>query len=285
MEASRRCLLLAVLKCLQAPGWYQRLCRQYTGRGAIGTRRPMRRNSYYTSASINQAGPGREKSERRQQVSSRRAVDRRQGAGLCLGRAPGVVVVLLRQLLLHLVTPRPSAIVQGHRRAAVIVSLLPGPLPLLVAVQILRRGTLRVLRAILAQQATYTERVAPRRLVLQRSGAGLIRRRRVGGLGVLLRQATVVVRVVTRAAAPGVRVVHVDLLRRVHVAVAVNRHDPFGLLSPIDPDPPEVIRGCPTRSFTEGNLGDSFCASVTPRRSLLILSFSTGTALDSGRRR
>lgn len=158
-------------------------------------------------------------------------MDRRVGrVGLGLGRASGVVVVPLRQLLLHLVAPRPSSIVQRRRgRATVVVvvvvaPLLPRPLPLLVAVQILGRGTLGVAGPILAQQSAYAERVAPGRLgVLQRSRVGLTRGRGIGALGVV--QAAILVGVIAGAATSRVGVVHVDLFRRVHVAVAVNRHD------------------------------------------------------------
>lgn len=184
----------------------------------------MGRHPYHAAARVYQSGPGWEESERRQQIGGRRAVERRGRVGLGLGRASGVVVVLLRQFLLDLVAPRPPAVVQRGGRAAVVVPLLPRPLPLLVlGVRVLGPGgALGVRGPILAQQPAYAERVAAGRLVVQRSRAGLTRGRGIGALGVA--QAAVVAGVIAGAAAGRVRVVHVYLFRRVRVAVAVNRH-------------------------------------------------------------
>lgn len=216
VKTGRRSLLLTVLKGLQTPGWYQRLCRQGAGRRSISAGWPMGRNPYHATTRVYQSRPGWEKSERRQQVGGRRAVERRGGGvGLGFGRASGVVVVLLRRLLLDLVPPRPPAVVErGGRAAVVVVPLLPRPLPLLV-LAVLGRGALGVLGPILAQQSAYAERVAAGRLVLQRPRVGLTRGRGIAVIGVI-----------AGAATRRVGVVHVYLFRRVHVAVAVNRHDP-----------------------------------------------------------
>lgn len=242
VKTGRRRLLLAVLKGLQTPGRYQGLSRQGTGRSSISAGRAVGRNPYHATTRVYQSRSGWEKPERRQQIGGRRAVQR---VGLGLGRASGVVVVLLRQFLLHLVAPRPPAVVQRGGRATVVVPLLPRPFPLLVlGVRVLGRGTLGVLGPALAQQSAYAERVAPGRLVLQRPRVGLARGRGIGALGVV--QAAAVVGVVAGAAARRVGVVHVYLFRRVHVAVAVNRHH----LPRSNPGPVESCGGLgPLRSF------------------------------------
>lgn len=189
----------------------------------------MRRYPYDPAAGVDEIGTGREEPEGGEEVRRRGAVNGRGRVGAGVGRA--VVVVLLRQLLLGIVTPGPSAIVQdaAQRRlivVVIVVALLPGPFSLLVAVRLFRgRALRRVSDAAVPQQATYAERVAPGRVIRQRPRAGLTRGRRSGALGRLLGHVTAVVaRVISRTAAARIRVVHVDLLRRVHVAIAAFRH-------------------------------------------------------------
>lgn len=192
----------------------------------------MRRYPYDPAAGVDEIGTGREEPEGSEEVRRRGAVNGRGRVGASVGRA--VVVVLLRQLLLGIVTPGPSAIVQDAAQGrltvvvivVVIVALLPGPFSLLVAVRFFRgRALRRVSDAALAQQTTYAERMASGRVIRQRPRAGLTRGRRCGALGRLLGHvAAVVIRVISRTAAARIRVVHVDLLRRVHVAIAAFRH-------------------------------------------------------------
>lgn len=189
----------------------------------------MRRYPYDPAAGVDEIGTGREEPEGGEEVRRRGAVNGRGRVGASVGRA--VVVVFLRQLLLGIVTPGPSAIVQdaAQRRlivVVIVVALLPGPFSLLVAVRFFRgRALRRVSDAAVAQQATYAERVAPGRVIRQRPRAGLTRGWRNGALGRLLGYVTAVVaRVISRTAAARIRVVHVDLLRRVHVAIAAFRH-------------------------------------------------------------
>jgi len=240
VQTGRRRLLLAVLKSLQAPGRYQRLCGEGAGGRAVGARWPMRRHPYDATAGVDETGTGGEQPEGGEEIGRRGAVNGRGRVGAGVRRA--VVVVLLRQLLFDVVAPGSPAVVQktGRSRLAVVVvvvvgivvvvvvvivvvvvvALLPGPLSFLVAVRLLRGRALRVLHPALAQQTAYAERMAARRVVRQRPRAGLAGRRRAGTL-VLRHVAAVVARVIPRTAASRVRVVHVDLLRRVHVAVAV----------------------------------------------------------------
>lgn len=234
VETGGRGLLLAVLEGLQTPGWYQRLCGQGAGWRAVRAWWPMRRYSYDAAAGVDETG--REYSEGGEEVRRRGAMYGRGGVGASVGRA--VVVVLLRQLLLGVLAPRLPAVVEDAARGrlvnvvvviivVVVVALLPRPLSLLVAIWFFGGRTLGILDAALAQQATYAERMATGRIVRQRSRAGLARWRRGRALGGLLGHvAAIVAYVISWAAAPGVRIVHVDLLRCVHVTVAVLRHDP-----------------------------------------------------------
>lgn len=190
----------------------------------------MRRHPYDSAAGVDKIGTGRKEPKGGEEIR-RRAVNGRGRVGASIRRA--VVVVLLRQLLLGVVTPGPPAIVQDATQGCliivVVVTFLPGPFSLLVAVRLLRgaRAFRRVPDAAVTQQTTYAERMAPGRVVRQRSRAGLARGRRNRALGRLLGHvAAVVARIISRTAATRIRVVHVDLLRRVHVAVAAFRHGP-----------------------------------------------------------
>jgi len=235
VQTGRRGLLLAVLNGLQTPGWYQRLCGQGAGRHTVCARWPMRRYLYDAAAGVDETSW--EDSEGGEKFRCRRAMNGRRGVCASVGRA--VVVVLLRQLLFGVVIPRPPAIVENATRGClvviviivvvvIVVALFPRPLPLLVAVRFFRGRALGILDAALAQQATYAERMATGRVVRQRSRADLTGGRRSGTLGGLLGHvAAIVTRVISRTAASGIRIIHIDLLRRVHVAVAVLRHNPF----------------------------------------------------------
>lgn len=192
----------------------------------------MRRYPYDAAAGVDKIGTGWEEPEGGEEIRRRGAVNGRGRVGASVRGA--VVVVLLRQLLLGVVAPGPPAVLQdtAQRRlmvvvvVVVVIALLPGPFSLLVAVRLLRGRAFRwVSHAALPQQTTYAERVAPGGVVRQRSRAGLTRGWRGRALGRLLGHvAAVVARVISRTAATRIRVVHVDLLRRVHVAVAAFRH-------------------------------------------------------------